>query len=136
MLKRSMELQEEELSKPSPVPQPAHHPDPGARVTFSSQPKPSPAPTSRSSSSRAHAPSPKAIGSLLNGNPRVDQSLEAPPPPPPDTFPLEVAWQTSKIPGHNVASNATKVESYLSKLQRYLEVPILPPSHSFSPLAG
>lgn len=82
-------------------------------------PKQSPTP---SSTSLSYSPSPKGIGKYLKENTRPDQSLEIPPPPPPDSFPLDVAWETSKIPGHNVSSNATKVESYMTKLQRYLEV--------------
>lgn len=77
------------------------------------------------SSSLSYSPSPKRIRDYLNdsnSSNNLDKSFEVPPPPPPDQFSLDVALETSKFPGHNVASNASKVESYMSKLERYLQV--------------
>jgi hypothetical protein len=81
-------------------------------------PDSSPSPTT----SLSYSPSPQRIRDYLSetGN-AVTRSLEIPPPPP-DPFSLDVALETSKIPGHNVASNAVKVDSYMNQLERYLEV--------------
>jgi hypothetical protein len=138
VLRRSMELQEEDLS-PSPrhttaaaAKRPTQRPNPSRSAPSTNTGGASPAPSPSSSSS----PSPQRTSRPLRETTRLDQSLDPPPPPPPDSFPLEVAWETSKIPGHNVGSNAAKVESYMSKLQRYLEASLFslsPPPHLTAP---
>lgn len=83
-------------------------------------------------SSLGYSPSPtlKHTGHINDVSPEnsqseddLDQNERPPPPPPfPDTFTVDVALEESRVPGHNVGTNAANVGKYMMQLERYLRV--------------
>jgi hypothetical protein len=85
---------------------------------------------SRTPSSLGYSPSPTP-GPRFTGQIHIEEQEEeeeewrhdeVPPPPPPDPYCLEIALEESKVPGHNISSNAANVGKYMRQLQRYLQV--------------
>lgn len=66
--------------------------------------------------------SPRYTGQIYTEEDEEGRTDIPPPPPPPDPYALEIALEESKVPGHNISSNAANVGKYMRQLQLYLQV--------------
>ncbi|CAE7544744.1 unnamed protein product, partial [Symbiodinium microadriaticum] len=113
----------------SPSPSPTRQPDsfhsPAINKSPSAISSDRPQSTSRSNLSTGYSPTntrPKYTGRIYTSSPtRSEDRDDDIPPPPPDPFNIDAALEESKVPGHNVRSNATNVGKYMLQLERYLQ---------------